>query len=28
VIRAADFLTDGQRDKLLSGNALRYLGRG
>ena len=28
VVREADFLTDGQRDKLLSGNALRFLGRG
>ena len=28
VVRAADFLTDDQRDKLLSGNALRFLGRG
>ena len=27
VIRTADFLTDEQRAKLLSGNALRYLGR-
>jgi aminocarboxymuconate-semialdehyde decarboxylase len=27
VVRKADFLTDDQRDKLLSGNALRYLGR-
>lgn len=27
VVRQADFLTDGQRAKLLSGNALRFLGR-
>jgi aminocarboxymuconate-semialdehyde decarboxylase len=27
VVRRADFLTDAQRDKLLSGNALRFLGR-
>jgi aminocarboxymuconate-semialdehyde decarboxylase len=28
VVREAGFLTDKQRDKLLSGNALRFLGRG
>lgn len=27
VIRSADFLTDAARDKLLSGNAMRFLGR-
>ena len=27
VVRRADFLTDQQRAKLLSGNALRFLGR-
>ena len=26
VVRKADFLTDGQRDKLLGGNALAFLG--
>jgi aminocarboxymuconate-semialdehyde decarboxylase len=28
VVRTAEFLSDEQRDKLLSGNAMRFLGRG